>query len=51
MTLWQKLLMPALTVQMLEEGIAEFGGPVVRAGEALRAFLDGKRTDPSHFAA
>jgi len=35
-TVWQKLLMPAVTAQLLEEGMAEFGGPVVRAGEVMQ---------------
>lgn len=33
MTYWQKLLMPAMTEAMLQGGLAEFGGPVVRAAD------------------
>lgn len=35
MTIWQKLLMPAMTDAMLKGGLAEFGGPVVRAGDVV----------------
>ncbi len=37
MTIWQKLLMPAMSGMMLREGLAEFGGPVVRAADVAGA--------------
>lgn len=30
MSVWQKLLMPAMAGKFVGEGLAEFGGPVVR---------------------
>lgn len=37
MTTWQKLLMPAGADLMLKRGVAEIGGPVVRAGDVAGA--------------
>lgn len=37
MTTWQKLLMPGMADAMLQGGLAEFGGPVVREADVARA--------------